>query len=368
MASARVYRISHPRTPFQVYLAVPGRKPYRKHFKTEEAAKAHCRDLNRKVSKEGAEGVYFGELARSEYAAAMRILEPHGVGIAEAAKFFDAHHALGSKVECVDALEEFLQEKHDANRSRRTIENISYRVRAFLDTVCPVFLTDITRVNLREYIYRKGVKPQTRLNDYRAFQNWFNWCRKRGYLTTDLLDGLDSPVVEGRRVAVLTPEQAHALMKAAIEYEPEGRTKGILARNIAIRLYAGLRSSELQALREEDILPDIIRVGAGKLRGRRAVRVVPILPPLRAVLDSHPNVPLWPSNYQKLFKEVIKLADLRGIYSQDICRHSWISYRLAQIKDENQIAREAGNSPDVIYRHYWQLSTADEATLYFQSK
>jgi len=52
-------------------------------------------------------------------------------------------------------------------------------------------------------------------------------------------------------------------------------------------------------------------------------------------------------------------------WQEDICRHSWISYRLAVVKDEAQVAREAGNSPDVIYRHYFQLVSDAQAKEYF---
>lgn len=54
-------------------------------------------------------------------------------------------------------------------------------------------------------------------------------------------------------------------------------------------------------------------------------------------------------------------VDARG---PDIPRHTAISCALAVCKDENEVARWAGNSPDVIYRHYYSLiSEAEAATL-----
>lgn len=357
---ARIYRVNHPRTPFQVYLNVPGRKPYRKHFKTEDAAKKHCKQLNRKVSKEGADGVYFGELARSEYAAASRILEPFGINVVDAARYYEDNHSIASRVECRDALEEFLLDKAKANRSPRTVSNIRVRVSAFLDAYCPVFISDLDRNQFKEWFGRKGVTPQTRGNDLRAIRNWLNWCRKRGFLNKDILEGFDAPIIEATSVAILTPEQARKLMEAASAVQG-----GIMARNFALRLFAGLRSSEIQALEESDILPDGIRVGKGKLRGRRSVRIVPLAENLKGWLKAYPDAPFWPRNYIRLFNQVIEQAGLRSVYKQDICRHSWISYRLAQVQDENQVAREAGNSPDVIYRHYWQLAGDGDSSLFF---
>ncbi|QYY36858.1 hypothetical protein [Ruficoccus sp. ZRK36] len=49
----------------------------------------------------------------------------------------------------------------------------------------------------------------------------------------------------------------------------------------------------------------------------------------------------------------------------DLPRHSFISYRLATIHDENKVAREAGNSPDIIFSNYHETTTGHAAKLYF---
>jgi hypothetical protein len=46
-------------------------------------------------------------------------------------------------------------------------------------------------------------------------------------------------------------------------------------------------------------------------------------------------------------------------------RHSFISYRVAQIQDVPQVALEAGNSPAMIFGHYRELVTADDAKKWF---
>ena len=46
-------------------------------------------------------------------------------------------------------------------------------------------------------------------------------------------------------------------------------------------------------------------------------------------------------------------------------RHSYISYRLAQINDTARVALEAGNSPEVIFQHYRELVGPDEAAAWF---
>jgi len=134
-----------------------------------------------------------------------------------------------------------------------------------------------------------------------------------------------------------------------------------------LALFAGLRYGEILRLTWEDLRLDektpIIRVGQGKIRGRRAVRVVPIEPALLSWLKwfREKGIPLV--NTSSDARKIREVVNWQG----DIARHSWISYRLALIGDEVKVAREAGNSPDVIYRHYFQLVTRVDAIRFFSN-
>ena len=46
-------------------------------------------------------------------------------------------------------------------------------------------------------------------------------------------------------------------------------------------------------------------------------------------------------------------------------RHSYISYRLADVQDTNRVALEAGNSPRMIFQHYRELCTPADAHTWF---
>ena len=46
-------------------------------------------------------------------------------------------------------------------------------------------------------------------------------------------------------------------------------------------------------------------------------------------------------------------------------RHSYISYRIAQVKSADQVALEAGNSPSIIFKHYRELRTEEQAQAWF---
>ncbi len=55
-------------------------------------------------------------------------------------------------------------------------------------------------------------------------------------------------------------------------------------------------------------------------------------------------------------------------WKKNALRHSYISYRLAQVQNENQVALESGNSPGMIHRHYKQLVTEQEGRVWFEIK
>jgi hypothetical protein len=53
------------------------------------------------------------------------------------------------------------------------------------------------------------------------------------------------------------------------------------------------------------------------------------------------------------------------VLPENCTRHSWISYRLAETKDIAATALEAGNSPQIIRKHYLKLRTAAQAAEWF---
>ena len=52
-------------------------------------------------------------------------------------------------------------------------------------------------------------------------------------------------------------------------------------------------------------------------------------------------------------------------WKHNALRHSFISYRVAAIQNLNQVALEAGNSTAMIFKHYRELVTPDEAKEWF---
>ena len=52
-------------------------------------------------------------------------------------------------------------------------------------------------------------------------------------------------------------------------------------------------------------------------------------------------------------------------WKHNALRHSFISYRVADIQNVAQVALEAGNSPQMIFQHYRELVRPAEAKAWF---
>ncbi len=68
-------------------------------------------------------------------------------------------------------------------------------------------------------------------------------------------------------------------------------------------------------------------------------------------------------DYQTEMRAVLEAAGVKGIY--DGARHSFISYRTADIRDVARVADECGNSVGIIKKHYRELVTTAAAKEFF---
>jgi hypothetical protein len=97
-------------------------------------------------------------------------------------------------------------------------------------------------------------------------------------------------------------------------------------------------------------------------------RIVPVLNTLAKWLAIAPRngERVWPHSKAYFFEGLRNGADNAKIkWKQNALRHSFISYRVAEIQDVNRVALEAGNSPQMIFRHYRELATPEQARTWF---
>lgn len=330
-------------------------KRERYYFKTHDKAETKRAELLKTIKQEGGEGLLFGAVARSEYAAAKMILDPFNVSIIEAARYYEQKHR--SKADSVDwkeAVFSYVEFLERGNRRPRTISEARKNLRYFQKwTECET-LEQFTPDICEAWLASGGWKPST-LARYRASLSGFGtYAVRKKWIAENPVEKLTPPKLDRGNPTVYTIEEANRLLTEAAKLHG-----GRIVRRLALLLLCGMRPTEIDHLSPEDFRPDGVRIGTGKLRGRRSVRFLPFSLSFRAWWDHHPGK-IKPSNFRKLYEQAKRNAGIEKTGTK-LERHTWISARLADCKDENQVAREAGNSPDVIYNDYFQLIDEAEA-------
>jgi len=182
------------------------------------------------------------------------------------------------------------------------------------------------------------------------------------------MDEVEARIAPPEKIQIYTPGEMATLLMTCSQATRAYRRLGTY---LAIGAFAGLRSQEIQRLDWRDVGigtgSKYIQVSAENAKTRRR-RLVPITDNLKAWLaaDAKPGGPVWPCGRGTLIWYMNELGKKSGIrWRKNALRHSYISYRLAQIPDVAKVALEAGNSPSIIFRHYRELVMPEAAAEWF---
>jgi integrase len=299
------------------------------------------------------------DAAALEYSEARKILD--GVGLIDAARFYARHHGRDVKRKAVgDAIREMVEAKKLAGVSSVYLNDLRYRLGMFADCFqCD--LVSLTPDDMQSFFDSIDLSARSFNNFLRALKTFCRFAQDRDWLSkeVDLLSGVKRRKEKSTPVEILTPQEMVALLEHAT---PE------IAPCFALGAFAGLRSEEILRLEWADVTrrPGFIEVAAHKAKTATR-RLVPItdnlahwLGPLRA------DGLVWQNTKGMFHKTRLRVAAQAGVkWKQNVLRHSFISYRLAEIQDVNRVALEAGNSPQMIFRHYRELATPDQARTWF---
>jgi integrase len=187
-----------------------------------------------------------------------------------------------------------------------------------------------------------------------------------------LLAGIEKRRAKSVPVEIFTPtEMGEILNNCTADLKP----------CLALAAFAGLRSEEILRLDWSDVYrrPGFIEIAADKAK-TAARRLVPTSTNLAQwlALSGQSNGRVWPHSKPWFFESQRDTVDAINkarkkqsrksspfAWKANALRHSFISYRLAEIQDVNRVALEAGNSPKMIFQHYRELCTPADARTWF---
>lgn len=301
--------------------------------------------------------------AVADYVAAAKRL-PDGVSLRECVDFFLKRHPSGLPRKTVrEVLDELLATKTNAGKSDIYVKELRRRLGRFADAF-QVPIAIVTGAQIEELLRKRGHAARTQNNERRLIVMLFKYAVKRGYLPKDHdeLSGVERADDSGTDIEVFTPAELRKLLELA---RPE------MVPYLAIAAFAGLRAAEIDRLdwSEVNLAERFIEIKASKAK-TASRRLAPIPDNLLAWLTPYAQ-PFGPvCNFERSDKQLFYyLAPKAGLkWKRNGLRHSFISYRLAVVKDIGEVSLEAGNSAQMIFKHYRQLVTEKQGNEWFSIK
>ena len=264
---------------------------------------------------------------------------------------------LGVKVK--DVVEELLVAKKQDGLSHRYQLQLQSNLRRFAaDFDVPI--SHIRRDQIDDWLRKRGVAIRSRNGLLATIRVLFSFAKKRAYLPVG--DVTEAEALDKIRAAdvdteIFTPEQFAKILHAA----PPS-----LIPILAIGGFAGMRKAEMDRLdwNAVDLERKLIEVRAGQAK-TASRRIIPIFDNLVAWLK-----PLVREGKivkdNDFHRQITALAGTLKIeWPNNVLRHSFISYRIAIVQSADQVALEAGNSPSIIFKHYRELTTEEQADKWF---
>jgi integrase len=300
------------------------------------------------------------DLAAAQLAEVFPLLQ--GTPLIDAVRFWALHNAPDVERRLVsDVVTELLAARRTSGCSKRYLGDLRVRLGRFSASFqCPI--SSVTQDLAQRWLSEVATSPQNHNNFRTVLSTLFRFAQTKRYVPEDFnpIGSLGRRKVVGTETEVFTPAEMTRLLETS---SPE------LIPLLALGAFAGLRREELLKMEWEDLKHEsgVIQVSASKAK-TASRRTVPITDNLKAWLRPFVGRSglIWSGTEWAQTKEQKRIAGEADVRWKDNgLRHSFISYRLAILQDENEVALEAGNSPAMIHQHYKALVTRSEAEAWF---
>jgi integrase len=360
---------------------------------TMEEARARAEEINRDLEAGRGHVRSFTIQETATVENCIEMLRDIGVPISVAVReFVDGYKILGDRASVSEACRKFMEERKKSALTPIKFDDVAAEFLqrtekkklsdAYL-TASKKFLKRMSKYIGKSYIADISAKeigaavekevsggPRAYNNLLGAVAAVFSYARKQGYLSrtekteAELVERRDAERIES--IAIYSPDELHQLLN---------NIGDDLVPFVALGALAGIRTEEIFRmdwkmvdLRKGYILLDRIFT---KTKRRR---VIPINAALRSwikplhkvsgrIYDLRSSQELgnalraaWPKD-----KDGKHLVDRR----RNALRHSYGTYRFAELQDEQKVSAEMGNSPQELREHYAELAMPEDAATWF---
>jgi integrase len=333
----------------------------RRFFKEKVEAETFMQFAKVQQENYGTAALSIPDALRVEAIECVELLQPFGVTLRDAARFYAAHlKAITGSRKVEEVVADLLAARTADGMSLRYLGDLRVRLGRFVLSFGDEMIAGISASRIDVWLRGLGVGAVTRNTFRRRLAVLFSFAKRRGYVTENPISDVERAKERETEVEILSVSQvARLLLSASSDMLPFW----------AIGAFAGLRRAEIERLTwsEIDFEAGVIEVKASKSKTATR-RLVTIQPNLRAWLAPYRTRigRVCPVNLQGKINEDRERAGLRGAWPQNALRHSFGSYHLARFNDAAKLALEMGNSPATIFRHYRQLVKPEQAERYWK--
>jgi integrase len=289
--------------------------------------------------------------------------ELDGRSAMEAIRYYNRMHPKELKpMQIADVCNELYAAKERQGKTPDYVSQLRHQCSKF-SRMFSKLIADVTADDLKLFIDSLGeLSARTKNNVIAGVRELFSFAKKQKFIPKDFdqLEGVETFEDTEGEILIYTPAEMSLMMTKA-------DSKIIPA--LAISAFAGLRASEVMALdwSEVDVRRRFITVAAHKAKTKQR-RIVPMTKKLATWLAPYAKrcgsvLPVDVKEYHELRNKAAHSAGFE--WRRNALRHSFCSYRLAQIKDTARVALEAGNSPQMIFTNYRELVRPADAGRWF---
>ena len=300
------------------------------------------------------------ELAAATYAKCHEILG--GDFAIQAAQFYKLHRADAiTRKTVAEVVAELIETKKARDKSFRYVGDLESRLNRFAKDFA-VDIGSITTADVQRWLDRLKVAPQTAKNFRTVLGTLFGFAESRGYIFKggNPVEDVEHITANGGTIEIFTATEIADLLKAAPkEFLPV----------LALGGFGGLRTAEIMRIEWQDIdlAGGFIHVAAEKAK-TRSRRLVPVTPNLAQWLAPYAKQrgAVWKGDRHEMATARAATVKAAGVaWKANALRHSFISYRLADIQNAAAVSLEAGNSANVVFRHYREIVRPEAARTWF---
>jgi integrase len=339
------------------------RKRHRKCFATKAEAETYSEQVQISKRNSGVLAFALSEKQRVDASEALKVLEPLGVSLGEAAAFYvRLAKPKGGPKTCKDVAAEVILSKTRSGKRPRYVKALRVAFGRFNESFSKKLIHEVLTSDIQKWLDSEGFSMITRRNYIRDLGILWAFAVQQGYCAENAARTIEYPTLDDTPPAILTIDQCVSLLNAAADSHPE------LLPYVAVGLFAGLRSSEIEALNWEEIdfSSRTIEVKAAKSKTRKR-RLVDISDALEAWLLPYQGATgnLVSRGWRDRFQKLTKAAGFSK-WPANALRHSFASYHLAKYRNAHSSALQLGHSKtETLFAHYRELVKPFEADKYW---